>query len=403
MAEPGRRQAVLGFAAVAVSFFFINATTFTSLGVALYAMSSALHWSQAEAGFSYTLLGLACGLASPLPMLLVLRAGGRVTLCLGGLLLTTGFTLAAVSHGVSRFYVAMLLLGLGYSFAGNIPAVFLLSAWFPRAAARANGLYMMTGALGSTIGPLLVQQLLRVGGGWRGLWWMLAAAAGMLVLVCLLLVRDAAPEAEVPSVVSGADLRRGAASLPFLLVALALTFTMMSLTTLSSVAMPILTGFGMSPRAVTLMLGALALSDALSRGLAGRLCERLSPRSLLAAAMALQAAGDLTLIGARHAPLQYLTTLSIGSGCGLTYVCANMLMIGTFGRRTGSELLSLAWLVSTVAAIGPFAAGLVIDRTGGIAPIFLLYAVMFASLSVLLVRGPDPVRQVPINAPVSRP
>ena len=355
-------------------------------------MTDALHWSQAAAGFSYSLLGLACGLTSPLPMLLVLRAGGRATLALGGLLLAAGFALAASSHGIWGFYAAMLLVGVGYSFAGNIPAVFLLSAWFPRRAARMNGLYMMTGAFGSTAGPPLVELLLRIGGGWRGLWWVLAALAAAIGLLCLLLVRAAVPAAEAEPEMPRGALWRGVRTLPFGLVAMAITLTMMSLTTLSSIAMPTLTGFGTAPAAVTLVLSAIAFSDAIARGLAGRLCERVSPRVLLAAGMVLQAAGDLVLIGARDAPLQYLTALLVGCGCGLTYVAGNVMMIETFGHRRGSALLSVAWLVSTVASIGPFAAGLVIDRTGSIAPVFLVQAGLFVGVALVLLSRSGPAR-----------
>lgn len=374
----------MGLAAVSISFFFINATTFTSLGVVLYAMSDALHWSQAAAGFSYSLLGLACGLTSPLPMLLVLHAGGRITLALGGLLLAAGFALAASSHGLWGFYAAMLLVGAGYSFAGNIPAVFLLSAWFPLKAARVNGLYMMTGALGSTAGPPLVELLLRIGGGWRGLWWVLAMLAAAIGLLCLLLVRATVPPADAEAAMPRGELWRSVRTLPFLRVASAITLTMMSLTTLSSIAMPTLTGFGTAPAAVTLVLSALAMSDAVARGIAGRLCERVPPRILLAAGMVSQAAGDLVLIVARDAPLQYITALLVGCGCGLTYVAGNVMMIETFGHRRGSALLSVAWLLSTVASIGPFVAGLAIDRIGSIAPVFLVHAALFTGLAFAL-------------------
>src|SRR5271154_5244533 len=64
------------FAAVSLIFFFLNVATFTSLGVVLYAMLSELHWSMTAAGFSFTLLGLACGLSSPLPALTMKWIGG---------------------------------------------------------------------------------------------------------------------------------------------------------------------------------------------------------------------------------------------------------------------------------------------------------------------------------------
>lgn len=379
--------------AAAVAFFFVNATTFTSLGVALYAMSAELGWSQAAAGFSFSALGLACGLASPLPMLVLLRAGGRVTLCLGGLLLAAGFALASVSPGIAGFYAAMLLVGAGYAFAGNIPSIFLLSGWFAGRAAPVIGLYMMSGALGSTAGPPLVAWLVRVAGGWRGLWRVLAVAAVMVALLCLVLVRDPPADAVPGEAAMGRDtLRRAVRTWPFLLVAGAVTMTMTALTTIDSIAMTLLSGFGARPAAIPFVLSALALADALTRGVAGRLCERFVPARLLAAGLALQAAGCLVLIEAVSRPLQYGAALLDGIGCGLAFLASNLVLLDRFGQCTGSALLSVVWLVSTLASAGPLAAGLVADHTGGFGSILVAYALMLLGLGWALFAAPRFVR-----------
>jgi len=55
----------LTFAAVSLIFFVISAGAFSSLGVVLPAMVGEMGWNWTQAGMGYTLLGLACGLASP--------------------------------------------------------------------------------------------------------------------------------------------------------------------------------------------------------------------------------------------------------------------------------------------------------------------------------------------------
>ena len=64
-------RSLLVMIVASLGFFFVTATTFTSLGYVLYTMVADLGWSQATAGVSFSLLGLACGLSSPLPPLVM--------------------------------------------------------------------------------------------------------------------------------------------------------------------------------------------------------------------------------------------------------------------------------------------------------------------------------------------
>src|SRR6202044_3322372 len=134
--QPGKW---LMFGAVSFAFFFLNLATFTSLGVVLFTMEAELHWSITSAVFSFTFLGLACGLTSPLPGMTMRSWGGRRTVCVGAGLLAAGFFLAAIAHSLLTFYTAMVFIGAGYSFTGNVPAVYLISGWFQGRSARMIG------------------------------------------------------------------------------------------------------------------------------------------------------------------------------------------------------------------------------------------------------------------------
>src|ERR1700740_323333 len=83
----------LMFGAVSLAFFFLNMATFTSLGVVLFTMEAELHWSITAAVSSFTFLGFACGLSSPLPGMTMRSWGSRPTVCIGGGLLAVGFYL----------------------------------------------------------------------------------------------------------------------------------------------------------------------------------------------------------------------------------------------------------------------------------------------------------------------
>lgn len=383
----------LVFAAVSLAFFFINLATFTSLGVVLYSMVSELHWSMTAAGTSFTVLGIACGLSSPLPTLTMRWWGGRVTLCIGASLLFAGFLLASLSQSLTLFYIAMLLLGLGYSFAGNVPGVTLIAGWFGRGSARIIGFYMMLGALGAAFGPPIVAAVVASSGGWRGNWQVMAVASGLVGLVCLVLVRDARLVSTTPANSDGSAVPshpveitwspRDALLTPqFLLVAAAMAMTMACVTTNNSVMVTHLVNLGGTPAIGAMLLSTIAITATLVKGGAGRLCEIIAAPTLLAGGLALQALGSLALAVADSLLLRSAAAVSFGTGWGLAYVSGTVVLIDYFGPTTGSKILSIVWLLTTVAAAGPLAAGMIADQTGSFALIFRIFAALLLVLAV---------------------
>jgi MFS family permease len=378
------------FAAVSLIFFFLNGATFTSLGVVLYTMVAELHWSQAAAGFSFTLLGIACGVCSPLPALMMSRVGGRWTIVAGAATLCLGFFLAAVSASLWSFYVAMLLLGLGYALGGNVPAIYLLAAWFPDRQARVIGLYLMLGAFGATVGPPVVQAIVAHSGSWRAHWQVMGWSALVVGAVCFAFVRDIAvpsavqvgvdaPKADEPQAWSP---REAIFTRQFALVAAAMTITMACITTNSSVTMSHLVKMGATPAFGAVILSLLALVATITKGLAGRLCELMPVTHLLGIGLVVQAAGNLILARADSAALQYGAALVYGIGWGASYVAGNVVLLRWFGPDVGSRILAVVWMITTLAAAGPLAAGVLADDTGSFSPIFYLYAALLIVVAV---------------------
>ena len=64
----------------------------------------------------------------------------------------------------------------------------------------------------------------------------------------------------------------------------------------------------------------------------------------------------------------WLYAAGVGCGYGLSYLATAVLLLRWFGPRRNLELFSVMALVSTLAAVGPWAAGVVHDRTGGFTP-----------------------------------
>ena len=379
----GRRKWTV-FGTLAAIYFFLNLATFNSLGVVLYRMAADLHWSMTEAGMGFSVLGLACGLSSPLPALAARRLGGRVTVVLGLVLLSAGCILAAQADGLGRYYAATLLLGVGFSLSGNIPGVELIARWFSGVSSRFIGYYMMLGAFGGVFGPPIVAAIAGSSFGWRGHWMLMAAMAALLAIAGLAMIRDAAAPAG-PKGAAGESpwTPRAAVFTPqFVLVAAAMTATMAGLTTITSVAVNHLVRLGASPSEAAFDLGAVALSATLVKGGAGRLCEMFAAHRILAAGLALQAVGCLLLAAADRAGLRHGGVIAFGCGFGMDFVAGTVALLEFFGPVVGARVLSMVWMLTTVAAAGPLIAGVIADRTGSFAPFFQACGCVLALLAL---------------------
>jgi MFS family permease len=401
------QQKWLVLVAVSLIFFFLNGATFASLGVVLFSMIKDLHWSQTAAGVSFSLLGIACGVASPLPALLLKRIGSRRVVVLGGTCLAAGFWLAFAASGLPLFYLAMIFLGLGYALAGNIPGVYLIATWFPQTASRVIGFYLMLGAAGNVVGPPLVAAVVAASHSWRFNWFLMGIAAVCITFLCLLFVRDApgttasadqqgsvaTPGSTVlhPPVLAWRD-REALLTRQFLLVAVSMTLTVAGITTNSSVTVMHLVHLGTTPAFAAFILSLVALVATLAKGVAGRLSENIRPSRVLAAGLVLQSIGDVAFSTGGSPMGDYVFACAFGVGWGFSYVAANLVLLEYFGREVGARILSVVWMLSTLAAAGPVAAGMIADHFGTFSPIFVVYAVLLIALALPIFIMRTPVR-----------
>ena len=388
----------LVFLAVSLMFCFVTGSTFMSLGVVLYAMIGTLHWSQAAAGTSFAVLGLACCLSSPLPAILMSRIGARWTMLCGGALLSAGFICAYFTQGIGLFYCGAALMGVGFSLGANIPGVYLLASWFPERPARIIGLYLMFGAFGGVAAPPLASWIVSDGGGWRIHWLVMAVLAALSALVCLLCVRDRPTDRPSNGLGPKPDgphardwIYREAALTPqFMLIAAAMVLTQACVTTVQSAGVSHLAALGNSAAFAALMLSLQSLMATLAKGAAGTLAEIIPPKQLLGGGLLIQSLGMLLLAHASSHGISYAFAVAFGVGWGAAYLAVTILLIEYFGPNTGSAVLSTVWLLTGVAAFGPPAAGLIDDRFGSFAPAFTFGGVMLLplALAALLLRVP---------------
>jgi MFS family permease len=389
-------RSILIMIVVSLGFFFVTATTFTSLGYVLYTMVSDLGWSQAAAGMSFSVLGLACGLGSPLPPMLMKWIGTRLTMFLGGLALAAGFLLAAMVHGIGVFFVATALMGVGFSLIAPSPAVYLLATWFPKTSSRMIGFYFMAGAFGGVVGPLVVGAIVSTTGSWRVHWMVMSVAALAVGLISLAVVKDAVPVADVSDVKNAgmaekaADaevvswtVRQALMSRSFILLALAMMVVQTVVTTMHSSLVAHVASFGHGPAPGAFAMSLLALMGTLTKGVTGALSEKINPKLLLVWGLALQGAAMLLLSVAGAPTWAYVSALLFGVGWGLSWLSAHVLLLRYFGGAIAGDMVAMATMSTTFAVVGPIVAGWSADNTGSFIPVFLVFAGLLA-LTVII-------------------
>ena len=391
---PGLRERWLILSVTSLAFFFVTATTFTSLAVVLYTMSAELHWSHADAGLSFSLLGLACGVTSPLPALAIRKIGVRWTMVLGAITLAIGFMLAGISHSLLQFFVAICFLGCAFSLLAPVPGIFLLPRWFPGTAPRIIGFYFMAGAFGGVIGPVLVNASVTWTGNWRQHWDLMAAASVLLALLCAVSVRNRA-DSPIETAAASAPvhdavwtIRSAAMTHPFIATAFAMLLIQTALTIINSVLVPHVIQIGGQQGLGAWALALVGLTGTVAKGIGGAVAQRVHPLSMLLAGLVLACAG-LFMLGTTHAvPVVFVAAALFGTGWGISWLGAHLFLLRSYGPSITPDLVALATTLTTAAVIGPTAAGFIADRTGSFSPIFLIASglLVVALASTLFVR-----------------
>ena len=381
-----RSPSWLTFAALSLLFFLVNAGTFNSLGVVLPAMVAELHWSWAVAGAGFTILGVACGLSSFLPALLIRRLGVRAVMLFGGLLLVMGFTILARTHAVWTYLVATALLGVAFALTSTVPGTHVLTGLFKRRA-TVLGAYFTIGALGGVVGPLLYVTLHATHQGWRIFWAVFvvaaALAAGLAVATTPGRQADEAPPAVPPEQLEPAEMihglgdwtvRRALKSWQFYVIVGAYSVYLLINTTTHGFAVEHLVERGVDPRAAAGMLSLEALIGAAVAIVGGVVGEKVPAKWLMIVALTATTIGMAGLAEARSWGLMLVYAFGMGTGFGLSFLAATMLLLGYFGKRANLELYSIMSVISTSAAVGPAFGGWARDAMGSFSGMFLLCA-----------------------------
>lgn len=381
-------------AALSLLFFLITATTFASLGVLLPAMIAEFKWNWTTAGLGFTVLALATGVFSPVAAGALHKLGARRLYAAGGGVMAIGFSLMAATTGVALYLGAAALIGAGFALLANVAGTYLVGR--AATAKRRNlliGAYLAAGGAGGVFGPFLANA---GAGDWRGYWAVSAVTVALASAVVAFLAgnaRGAGIEATPVEEVNSSWCPRDAMATPaFLIIALALTVAYFCGVTVSTWSVAHLQKLGLAPAFAVGMLSLYALANALSRAAGGALVKAVSARMLLLGALLGNVAGMTALAFATTRETAIAFALFDGFAFGMALFATTALIIDYFGLKNSPALLGAVNLAATSAMLGPTIAGWAADKTGGFAPVFLVYAgaALIAALGVAAMRPPAP-------------
>ncbi len=378
---------VLG--ALSLIYFVLNAATFNALGVILPFMVEDLGWTWAVAGVGFTLLGIACGLSGFLPALLIRRLGVSRTILIGGIVLMSGFSCIGLAQSAYLYFGGTILLGIGYSICGQVPAVNVISHSFERHS-TAMGFYFTIGSFGSVAGPQMAFWTQKLTGEWR-LYWAGAAAVALVLSIFTALVtasrwnnRDAGDKAGKAAEQAGWSIREALRAPHYYVIVGAYTSLLLINTTVHGFAVQHLSDKGISVGNAATMMSILALVSAGSSAIAGIAGERLKALKLNLLSLGATIVGVVALAIGSNIVFISLAAVGLGIGFGFSYVSIAMLLLDTFGKRHNLELYSAMTLFSTTAAIGPAVGGFVRDQTGSFFIVFVVCATLAFLFFILL-------------------
>ncbi len=396
----------LALTAMSLLYFLLMAGTFNALGVILPLMVGDIGMNWAEAGLGFTLLGVACGIASLVPAILIRRIGVSRMLLAGAITLAAGFMCLAVARSTLAYHIGTTLMGLGFCFCGTVPGIHVISSLFEKRS-TALGIYFTAGGLGSVTGPVLFFLMNSVMGDWRGFWVAFAITALVLGVFAAVVtsgrkvdapVENEADEAAATSVDAAGWTARDVFRTPqFWVVVVSYAGCLLINTTMHSFAVQHLQERGLSLGAAAGLISASAMIGAVSSGLAGVIGERIAPKTLTIVALTALSVAALSLVLPQTGATLALFAIALGLGLGVSYVGTAMLLLDQFGRKPNLEIYSLMCMVSTSAAIGPVLAGLQRDKSGSFVSVFVCLAAIGAVLSVILMLTKRPVLAVAVE------
>ena len=367
-----------------------------TLSIFLVPMTDEFGWSRTGISGAVSLGGVLGALVAPFIGPLFDRHGSRALLIASAVAVSGCCVALAGTRGLLWFYVAFSISRLMFSAPFEIGTTSAITKWFVRRRARAMSLLIMSTGAGLTILPLVVAAVIAIAG-WRTGWLTLAVIAivfGVIPQWFLLVRRPEDIGLEPDGGVTGRQSRAsairtaGTGEVSFTRTQALRTPTLWLLMAYTLLVFPVQAGVslhqaphlierGISPTIAATIVSTFSLAGVLSSLLFGYLGDRAPVRAALAASAALLALGAVTMRGVDGPLLGYLSAVLFGAGIGGILTMIPVAWANYFGRVHFGAIRGIT-LPAQVGgqAMGPLAAGVLHDLTGGYASGLAAFAVL---------------------------
>ena len=334
-----------------------------------------LGWSRSELTSVYSVYLLVNGLTAPFVGLLFDRLGPRWVYGVGMLSLGAAMLLAAGLTQLWQFYLFIgVMVGIGVSLNGMVPASALLSRWYRQRLSTAIGIAYSAFGVGTVLFVPLVQFLVGEYGwrtSYRVLGWILLALAPVVILALPWKKFAAGGERQGPPPKAGEGWTLAAALRSRVFWGLVQVFFCTAAGVFSIVVQLIafFVDAGFTPIAAAAAFGVVGLFSAMSVMGSGFAADRFGYRQTITASFAGTLSGLLVLLAMTYRPSWLLLVLFVplyGFCMGVRGPIVSSVAARYFAGPRVATIYGIIYASNAVgAALGSLAGGLLHDLAGG--------------------------------------
>jgi MFS family permease len=356
-------------------------------GVLIVPMTADLDAGTAGASALFSAAGLAFYMIGPIAGHLGDRFGPRIMVAFGAALLSLGLVTTAL---IDRLWIGYLtyglLVGLGAAFA-YLPTLAIVGGWFERHRATALGVAAAGTGCGMMVLPPLTAGLIeRIG--WRASVVAVGIVCGILLAGCAVAVR--APPAQPAGAAKA--LIRSLLSPAFVMMYLSWVLATIALFVAFIFLPPFAVDLGASQTAASALLSVIGAMSIMGRLGIGMVSDRLGIGGLFKTAVFVMAVSYVVWLLSTTYQGLLLFAMILGLGYGVRIALVPGMLIALFGLRNLGTMLGVFFTATGVASVlGPIAAGVIVDLSGGYewGIVFALAMAGIGFLAILPVRiGP---------------
>lgn len=396
-------------AASAVSEMLVQGATSYASGLFILPLQAEFHISRALASLPVLILFAGAMLIAPAVGRALDTRTIRLVMPLGAVLLAASFAGIAATH--SLLVMALILFfpaAIAFMAAGPLNTSTLASRWFYRRRGLAQGLAAVaTSGGGFTVVPLLSAAIQHYG--WRAALLYEGLVEGVLIVgLALLVLRDRPsdmglqdnPENQGRPANTAAVERVGWSEILFDRAFWIPCLTVAAISATSQALVTNLTPYGvqlgMMPLAAALPISAFAIAAAITKVVAGLLADRINQRFLLIVAALGMTSCWLSLSLFALPAVLFVAACLAGIALGCALPTAAGLVANSFGSPHFGQVMGCGYALTAALLLSSVIfAGIMFDKTKSYHVPFVVFAVLLACVSVLVMTVP-PTRKTSV-------